>query len=104
MLAEQKSHSKVLDGVCVSHRKETKTEKMEEGGGTAGRREGAESGDGRVIRAHCIQIKDPEGRDLTETTQQDSGELEPGTQPLHPVTGSSCLCKLPSATTRIVGF
>lgn len=40
MLAEQKYHSKVLDGICVSDRKEMKREKMEEeGGGTAGSRE-----------------------------------------------------------------
>lgn len=33
MLAEQKSHSRVLDGVCVSDRKETKRQEMEEEGG-----------------------------------------------------------------------
>lgn len=69
MLAEQKYHSKELDGVCVSHRRETKREKMEEEGGeTAGSREGGGSGAGRVVWAHCIQIKDPEGRDLTDHT------------------------------------
>lgn len=42
MLAEQKYHSKVPDGICVSERKEIKREKMEEeGGGAAGRREEA---------------------------------------------------------------
>lgn len=39
MLAEQKTHSRVLDGVCVSDRKETKREKMEEEGG-GGKEEG----------------------------------------------------------------
>ena len=82
MLAEQKYHSKVPDGIGVSDRKETKREKMEEeGGGAAGRREEARSGDGRVIRpALRIQVEDPEGRDLTEITKQDTGELQPGTQ------------------------
>lgn len=69
MLAEQKYHSKVLDGICVSDRKEMKREKMEEeGGGTAGSREEGGSGAGRVVWAHCIHIKDPEGRDLTDHT------------------------------------
>lgn len=73
MLAEQKYHSKVLDGICVSDRKEMKREKMEEGGGTAGSREGRGSGAGRVVWAHGIRIKDPEGRHLAEIAQQDSG-------------------------------
>ena len=60
MLAEQKYHSKVPDGICVSERKETKREKMEEeGGGAAGRREEARSGDGRVI---CGGSLHPSGR------------------------------------------
>lgn len=69
MLAEQKYHSQVLDGVCVSDRKEMKREKMEEeGGGTAGsreeggRKEKGGSGAGRVAWAHGIRIKNPEGR------------------------------------------
>lgn len=76
MLAEQKSHSRVLDGVCVSDRKEMKREKM---GGEGrrqqrgGRREREGLGAGRVVWAHHIQTEDPEGRDLTEITQQDSG-------------------------------
>lgn len=59
MLAEQKYHSKVPDGICVSDRKETKVEKMEEeeGGGAAGRREEARSGDGRVIRLFASKWK-----------------------------------------------
>lgn len=74
MLAEQKYHSKVLDGICVSDRKEMKREKMEEeGGGIAGSREGGGSGARRVVWAHGIQIKDPEGRDLAAMAQQDSG-------------------------------
>ena len=60
MLAEQKYHSKVLDGICVSDRKDTKREKMEEeGGGAAGRREEARSGDGRVIGGSFLH---PSGR------------------------------------------
>lgn len=56
MLAEQKYHSKVPDGICVSDRKETKREKMEEeGGGAAGRREEARSG--RVIQLFASKWK-----------------------------------------------
>lgn len=69
MLAEQKYHSKELDGVCVSDRRKMKREKMEEeGGAAAGSREEGGSGARRVVWAHCIQIKDPEGRDLTDHT------------------------------------
>lgn len=74
MLAEQKYYSEVLDGICVSDRKERKREKMEEeGGGTAGSRAEGGSGAGRVVWAQCIQVEDLEARDLTEITQQDSG-------------------------------
>lgn len=58
MLAEQKYHSKVLDGVCVSDRKETKREKVEEAGGRLRSWKG------------CMGSRPPnqEGRNLTDHT------------------------------------
>ena len=44
-----------------------------------GRRQDLEM-EGLSAAALCIQVEDPEGRDLTEITQQDSGKLQPGTQ------------------------
>lgn len=75
--------------------KERKREREDGGGGrAAGRRRRQDLEMEGLSAALRIQVEDPEGRDLTEITKQDSGELQLGTQaslpcdPVHPATAS----------------
>ena len=56
-------------------------EEREDGGG--GRGSSRQEGGGKIWRWKgypALRVEDPEGRDLTEITQQVRGELQPGTQ------------------------